>query len=152
MKLSNNLSLAEVTKSQTAIRHGIDNNPSAEELENLKRVAERVFQPVREHFATPIYVSSGFRCVELNTRIGGSATSSHCNGEALDLDMDGRGTITNKQIFDYVRQTLEFDQLIYEFGDDTNPAWVHVSIRKDNNRNQVLKAIRVNGRTSYSVM
>lgn len=152
MNLSSNLSLAEVMKSQTAIRHGIDNTPNEEQLENLKRVAEKIFQPIREHFATPIYVSSGFRCVDLNTRIGGSATSSHCNGEALDLDMDGRGTVTNRQIFDFVRANLQFDQLIYEFGDDQNPGWVHISIKKDNNRNQVLKAAKVNGRTSYSVI
>lgn len=152
MKLSNNLSLTEVTKSQTAIRHGIDNTPTDEHIENLKRVAEKVFQPIREHFNTPIYVSSGYRCAELNTRIGGSATSSHCHGEALDLDMDGRGSISNREIFDYVRANLQFDQLIYEFGNDQNPGWVHISIKKDNNRNQVLKAAKVNGRTTYSVM
>lgn len=152
MNLSKNLSLAEVIKSQTAVRHGIDNNPPNEHLDNLKKVAAKIFQPVREHFAIPIYVSSGYRCKELNTRIGGSATSSHCKGEALDLDMDGRGSISNRQIFDYVKDNLEFDQLIYEFGDDSNPAWVHVSYREGNNRNEILKAAKVNGRTTYSRM
>ena len=152
MNLSTNLSLLEVTKSQTAVRHGIDNTPNAAQLENLKRVSEKVFQPIREHFNTPIYISSGFRCEDLNTRIGGSRTSSHCKGEALDLDMDGRGSITNRQIFDYVRANLQFDQLIYEFGDDQNPGWVHISYKKAGNRNQVLKAAKINGKTNYSVM
>ena len=92
------------------------------------------------------------RSVDLNTRIGGSSSSSHCKGEALDLDMDGRGSISNLQIFDYVRTNLQFDQLIYEFGDDQNPAWVHVSYREGNNRNEVLRASKVNGRTTYSRM
>ncbi|AEV31382.1 Peptidase M15 [Owenweeksia hongkongensis DSM 17368] len=152
MNLSTNLSLLEVTKSQTAVRHSIDNTPNAQQLENLKRVAENIFQPIREHFNTPIFISSGFRCEDLNTRIGGSRTSSHCKGEALDIDMDGRGTITNRQVFDYVRANLQFDQLIYEFGDDQNPGWVHISYKKTGNRNQVLKASKVNGRTTYTQM
>lgn len=152
MNLSNNLSLVEVTKSQTAVRHSIDNTPNAEQMENLKRVAAKIFQPIREHFNTPIYISSGFRCEDLNTRIGGSRTSSHCKGEALDIDMDGRNSVSNREIFDYVRANLEFDQLIYEFGNDQNPGWVHISYKETGNRNQVLKASKVNGRTNYSVM
>ncbi len=150
MNLSPNLSLAEAVKSQTAIRHGIDNNPDDTVLENLRRVANKIFQPVRDHFGKPIAVTSGYRCEELNTRIGGSRSSSHCKGEALDLDADVYGGLTNRDIFDYIKGNLKFDQLIYEFGTDEQPAWVHVSLRAENNRQEILRASRVDGRTSYS--
>ena len=152
MQLSENLTLAEVTKSNTAKRLGIDNAPTAEHLNNLKLVAQNIFQPIREHFKKPINVSSGYRSKALNDATpGSSATSQHCSGEALDLDQDSMNTgITNKMVFDYIKNNLNFDQLIWEFGDDTNPDWVHVSYESTGRqRKQILKAVRVNGKTTY---
>ena len=150
MKLSKNLSLAEVTKSATAKRRGIANEPTIEHLENLKAVAENIFQPLREEFMCPIFVSSGYRSEALNEAIGGSKTSQHSTGQALDLDADVYGVITNADIFNYIIDRLTFDQLIWEFGTDENPDWVHVSFNKDNrNRLQVLKAVRKDVKTKY---
>jgi len=154
MKLSKNLSLAEVTKSITAKRLGIDNTPDDWTTENLRKVAEHVFQPLRNAFGCPIYVSSGYRSAELNTAIGGSRRSQHVEGRALDLDADVYGRCTNSQIFEWIRENLEFDQLIWEFGDQDNPDWVHVSFVYDgNNRKRCLKACRDDeGKTYYEVM
>lgn len=152
MLLSENLSLAEVTKSSTAKRLGIDNNPTPEHLENLKLVAKHIFQPIREHFKKPINVSSGYRSKALNDATPGSSpTSQHCTGEALDLDQDEMNTgITNKMVFEYIKNNLNFDQLIWEFGNDQNPDWVHVSYESTGRqRKQILKAVRVNGKTTY---
>lgn len=152
MKLSKNLSLSEVTKSNTAKRRGISNEPSIEHLENLKAVAENIFQPLREEFMCPIFVSSGYRSEALNEAIGGSKTSQHSKGEALDLDADVYGVITNADIFNFALDRLDFDQLIWEFGTDENPDWVHISYKKDSrNRHQVLKAVRKGGKTKYEV-
>jgi len=151
-KLSANLTLVEVTKSSTAKRLGIDNIPTAEHLANLKLVAQNIFQPIREHFQKPINVSSGYHSKALNDATpGSSATSQHCSGEALDLDQDSMTTgITNKMVFDYIKNNLNFDQLIWEFGDDNNPDWVHVSYESTGRqRKQILKAVRVNGKTTY---
>lgn len=153
MNLSKNLSLAEVTKSATAKRRGIANEPSIEHLENLKALSEKIFQPIREEFMCPIFISSGYRSEALNEAIGGSKTSQHSKGEAFDLDADVYGVITNADIFNYITDRLDFDQCIWEFGTDKNPDWVHVSYKKDgNNRGQILKAVRVNGKTSYRAM
>ena len=139
MRLSNNLSLSEVAKSNTAIRLGIDNTPTnPEHLRNLRTIAEKVFQPLRDHFGKPIFVSSGYRSDALNKTIRGSKTSQHCKGQALDLDNDAIGSPTNADIFYHILDWLEFDQLIWERGDDDNPAWVHVSYNEGNNRQQVL--------------
>jgi hypothetical protein len=149
MQLSKNLTLAEVTRSESAKRKGISNEPTAEHLENFKKLAEKVFQPIREHFGVPIHISSGYRSKALNAAIGGSATSQHCSGEAVDIDMDG-STVTNKQVFDYIKDNLVFDQMIWEFGTDKNPDWVHVSYESTGKqRKQILKAVKVNGKTSY---
>lgn len=148
MQLSKNLNLSEVTKSNTAIRLGVSNEPTLEHLENLKLLANNVFQPIRNHFNTPIYISSGYRSEALNKAIKGAKNSQHCKGEAIDIDMDGRGEVTNKMVFDFIKENLNFDQLIWEFGDSKNPDWVHVSYSK-NNRKQVLKAFKNNGKTSY---
>lgn len=148
MQLSKNLSLAEVVRSESAKRAGIKNTPTKQHLDNLISIAVNVFQPTRDHFGIPIHLSSGYRSVALNRAVGGSNTSQHSKGEALDIDMDGT-KITNKQIFDYIKDNLDFDQLIYEFGTDKNPDWVHVSFSKGKNRKQVLKAIKKNGKTSY---
>jgi zinc D-Ala-D-Ala carboxypeptidase len=149
MELSRNLSLVEVTKSATAIKHGIANEPTIEHLLNLKELATNVFQPIREHFAVPVGISSGYRSEALNDLIGGSSRSQHSKGEALDIDADIYGGITNKQIFEFIKDRLDFDQLIWEFGTDEEPAWVHVSYKSSGNRREILKAIKVNGRTQY---
>ena len=143
MNLSKNLSLREVTKSRTAVRLGIDNTPDEWEIENLRAVAECVFQPLRDAFGTAIYVSSGYRSGELNDAIGGSVRSQHIQGRALDLDADVFGGCTNGEIFRYILNNLTFDQLIWEFGDSDNPDWVHVSYVRDGlNRGRCLKALR----------
>jgi NADH dehydrogenase FAD-containing subunit len=148
MQLSKNLSLAEVLRSESAKRNGISNTPTKEHLANLTSIALNVFQPIRDHFLVPIHISSGYRSLALNKAVGGSNTSQHSKGQALDIDMDGT-KITNKQIFDFIKDNIEFDQLIWEFGTDKNPDWVHVSYAKGKNRKQILKAVRRNGKTSY---
>ena len=146
MKLSKNLSLSEVIKSNTAIKNGIDNSPTLEHLKNLEILAEKIFQPIREHFGVPIGISSGYRSKALNKAIGGSKTSQHCSGQAIDLDADIYGKVTNKEIFEFIRDNLDWDQLINEY----NYSWVHVSYNeKKENRKQVLKAYKSNGKTKY---
>lgn len=145
MKLSKNLTLGEATKSHTAIKYGISNKPSGEHLSNLIQIASKIFQPVRDHFQKPIIVSSGYRSQALNDIIGGASGSQHSKGEALDLD----GSVENFLIFEYIKNNLEFDQLIWEFGDDENPDWVHVSYKSENNRGEVLQAVRQNGKVIY---
>lgn len=150
MQLSKHLSLVEVTRSETAKRMGVSNMPTEEHLENFKLLAEKVFEPIREHFKVPIHISSGYRSKALNTAIKGSLSSQHCSGEAIDIDMDGT-SITNAQIFNYIKDNLSFDQLIWEFGTDKNPDWVHVSYESTGKqRKQILKALKVNGKTSYA--
>jgi hypothetical protein len=150
MKISTHLNLAEVTRSDSAKRHGIDNTPTAEHLENFKLLAEKVFEPIRLHFKTPIFISSGYRSKALNDLIKGSASSQHCRGQAIDIDMDGsKGGVTNKMVFDFIKSRLDFDQLIAEFPENSNPAWVHVSYVKTGNRKQILVAKRISGATRY---
>jgi hypothetical protein len=159
MKISPNLNLYEITRSDTAKRQGIDNTPTFEHLENFKLLAEKVFEPIRVHFNVPIFISSGYRSKELNKAIGGASkivngvyvpTSQHCKGQAIDIDMDGiNSEVTNKMVFDFIKDNLEFDQLIWEFGTDLNPDWVHVSYAKTGNRKQKLKAVRSGGKTTY---
>jgi hypothetical protein len=149
MQLSKNLALSEVTRSETAKRKGISNMPTPEHIENFKKLAEKVFQPIRDHFGKPIRISSGYRSKALNTAVGGSLSSQHCTGEAIDIDMDGTD-ITNAQIFHFIKDNLEFDQMIWEFGTDVNPDWVHVSYESTGKqRKQILKAKRVGGKTTY---
>jgi hypothetical protein len=153
MKISPHLNLAEVTRSDSAKRHGIDNTPTAEHLENFKLLAEKVFEPIRLHFKTPIFISSGYRSKALNDFIKGSASSQHCKGQAIDIDMDGsKGGVTNKMVFDFIVSRLDFDQIIWEFGTDANPDWVHVSYVKTGNRKQKLRAVRVVGKTVYQTI
>ena len=135
-KISNHISLKEATRSNTAQRLGIDNFPN------------KIFEPLREYVECPIYISSFYRSPELNTAIGGSKNSQHCKGEAIDLD-DVYSKVKNKVFFDYIKENLDFDQLIWEFGDDENPAWVHVSYKEKGNRNRILKAIKLKGKTQY---
>jgi hypothetical protein len=152
MNLSKNLTLSEVTKSRTAINLGINNEPNAEQLENLKTIANEVFQKIRDHFDVPIKISSGFRSEALNKKVGGSKTSDHMKGCALDIDMDGStfaAYVANWEIFNYIRKNLEFRQLIWEFGDANNPDWVHVSYVKGDNKKEVLRAIKKGKKTVY---
>jgi len=154
MKLSKNLSLGEVIKSTTAKRLGIDNTPDDWTTENLRQVALNVFQPLRDAFGCPIFVSSGYRSADLNRAIGGSNRSQHVEGRALDLDADVFGRCTNAQIFNWLKENVEFDQLIWEFGDEDNPDWVHVSFVYDGaNRRRCLKAVRDDqGKVVYEVI
>lgn len=153
MQLSKYFTLAELTPSSTAKRLGIKNEPTPAHLECLKGLATNVLDKVREHFGKPIWVSSGYRSKALNDATpGSSATSQHCSGEAADLDQDGRGTgVSNKMVFDYIKDHLTFDQLIYEYGTDANPDWVHVSWESTGKqRKQVLRCTRVNGKPVYT--
>jgi zinc D-Ala-D-Ala carboxypeptidase len=147
MKLSAHLDLSEVIRSESAKRNGISNMPIPLHIENFKLLAEKVFEPVRLHFGVPIHISSGYRSVELNKCIGGSLTSQHCSGEAIDIDMDGSPSgVTNKMVFDYIKDNLVYDQIINEF----DYSWVHVSYAANGkNRKQALDAIRINGKTTY---
>ena len=121
-KISEHLDLAEVIRSEQAKRMGVSNMPTAEHIENFKKLAENVFEKIRNNFRVPIHISSGYRSVELNKAIKGSSTSQHCRGEAIDIDMDGSPNgVTNKMVFDYIKDNLEFDQLIWEFGTTSNP-------------------------------
>lgn len=143
--LSKNLSLREVITSDLAKRRGIKNIPDETQIANLKLLAENVFQPVRDHFKVPIHISSGFRSKILNHSLGGSNTSQHTLGMAIDIDQDGT-SITNKQVFDFIKDNLEFCQLINEF----NYSWVHVSYDPKNNKKEVLKANKIGIKTLYS--
>jgi hypothetical protein len=149
MQLSKNLALAEVMRSETAKRKGISNMPTPEHIENFKLLAENVFQPIRDHFGVPIILSSGYRSKALNTAVGGALSSQHCTGEAIDIDMDGT-TVKNADIFNFIKDNLNFDQLIWEFGTDSNPDWVHVSYESTGKqRKQILKAVKSAKGTSY---
>lgn len=134
--ISKHITYLEAVTSQTAIRKGIDNTPTPGALQNMKLVAQKVFEPLRTHFNIPIRISSFYRSEALNKAVGGSKTSQHRTGEAIDIQ--GTGTLTNKMIFDYIKDNLVFDQLIWEYGDSKNPAWVHVSFSAKKNRKQIL--------------
>jgi zinc D-Ala-D-Ala carboxypeptidase len=149
MKLSAHFNLAEFTRSESAKRHGVSNEPTPEHLENIKVLCEKVLEPIRIKFG-PINISSGYRSKTLNHFIGGSLSSQHCDGKAADIDMDGMGGASNTEIFNYIKNSLDFDQLIWEFGDNNKPDWVHVSYNAGKNRKQVLRALKTNGRTAYA--
>ena len=151
MKLSEHLDLVEVTRSETAKRKGISNMPTPEHLENFKKLAQNIFEPIRKHFQVPIHISSGYRSKELNALIGGVKTSDHCFGMAIDLDQQGHSSgITNKQVFDFKKSNLKFKQLIWEGGSKQEPDWVHVSYDEKNLKNEVLLATKVAGKMQYS--
>ena len=142
MNLSAHVTLAEFENSPTATTHGINNKMSESQIASAKLLCENVFEPLRIYLNTPIKISSGFRCVQLNKMIKGSSTSQHTKGEAMDIKIGANG-------FFFIKTKLDFDQLIWEFGNDENPSWVHVSFSK-RNRKQVLKAYKQNGKTKYS--
>ena len=151
MKLSKNFSLREMTASQTAERMGIDNYPTVVQIARLKQLCENILQPLRDHVGFPVIISSGFRSEALNTHIGGSAKSQHCKGQAVDID--NGDDVQNIDIFGFIRRNCSFDQVIWEFGSDTAPSWIHVSYKsEDSNRNQVLRARKVAGKTVYTEM
>jgi uncharacterized protein YcbK (DUF882 family) len=143
MNLSKHVTVAEFIKSDTAIRHGINNDMNATQTQKAIELCENVFEPLRAFLNNPIKISSWFRGVGINKRIGGSTTSQHCKGEAVDLKIDAIG-------FHYIKNNLDFDQMIWEFGTDTAPDWVHVSFNKGKNRKQVLRAKKINGKTVYT--
>ena len=148
MKLSNNFSLAELTKSQTAIRKNISNEPGTAEINNLIHLAEAVLQPVREHFGKPVMISSGYRSPELCEAIGSSSKSQHAKGEAADFEIPG---VDNKELATWIKENCDYDQLILEFYNegDPNSGWVHCSISKTQPRRERLIAKRVDGKTQY---
>ena len=148
--LSKHVSLAEFCHSDTAKRRGIDNTiKDPAHLASAKLLCEKVFEPIREHFGVPIHISSGYRSAALNRAVKGSSSSQHCRAEAMDIDADRYGKVTNKEIFDYIREHLEWDQMIWEFGNDSQPDWVHVSFKATGNRRQILKAIKEGASTEY---
>ena len=152
MRISKHISYKEATQSQTATRKGISNDPDAYQLQNMQLLAEKVFEPLREHFGVPISINSFFRSQKLNKAIGGASGSQHTQGRAIDID-DTLGGVSNKQMFEYIKNHLDFDQLIWEFGDNNNPAWVHVSyVSEIENRRRVLKASKKNGKTIYTII
>jgi len=151
-KISKHINLREAIESYTAKRKGIENIPNEYELTNMVVLAENVFEPLREWVGGPIKVNSFFRSEELNKAIGGSSRSQHCQGRAIDID-DVYGYKTNAEMYEYIKNNLDFDQLIWEFGTDDNPDWVHVSyVSNDENRRRCLKAERINNRATYSII
>ena len=149
MKLTENFSLNELTKSQTAERKGIDTTPSTEHQDNLKSLCEMILQPIRDHFGQVVSVSSGYRSPELCVAIGSSTQSQHAKGQASDFEIFG---ISNKELADYIDQNLDYDQLILEYWkgeDEPNSGWVHCSYTNGNNRKQYLRAYKENGSTKY---
>jgi len=150
--ISKHISYKEGIHSITAIRKGIDNKPNEEQLANMKLVAEKVFEPLRIFINGPIKVNSFFRSPDLNKAIGGSTKSQHCKGQAIDID-DTYGKATNAEMYWWIKDNLDFDQMIWEFGNNDNPDWVHVSyVSPDKNRNRCLKAYREDGKTKYKVI
>jgi hypothetical protein len=150
-KVSKYVSLKEVTRSNTALRKGIDNTPTFEQLERIKTLAKAVFDPLREWVGGAVKINSGFRSRALNMAIGGSSTSQHCanNGAAFDID-DTFGHKTNAEMFNYIKDNLDFDQMIWEFGTDENPDWVHVSyVSSKHNRKQILRAKKNSKNKTY---
>ena len=150
--ISKHISYKEATYSRTATRLNIENKPNKEQLKNMKLIAEEVFEPLRMYVGGPIKINSFFRAPKLNKAIGGSTKSQHCHGQAIDLD-DTFGRATNAEMFNFIREHLNFDQMIWEFGDDDNPDWVHVSyVNDDDNRNRCLLAYKDNGKTKYDII
>ena len=150
--ISKHVSYKEGVYSITALRLGLNNDPNAYHLNNMKVISEKIFEPLRMHVGGPIKINSFYRGPELNKAIGGSSKSQHCKGQAIDID-DTFGHMSNADMYYWIKENLNFDQMIWEFGDDNNPAWVHVSyVDDDNNRNRCLKAYRENGKTKYMII
>ena len=151
-KISKHVSYKEGVYSRTAERLGLNNDPNSYHLNNMKIISENIFEPLRTHVGGPIKINSFYRGPELNKAIGGSSKSQHCKGQAIDI-ADVFGHKTNAEMFKWIKGNLNFDQMIWEFGTDTNPNWVHVSyVSDEDNRNRCLKAYKQNGRTKYKVI
>jgi uncharacterized protein YcbK (DUF882 family) len=148
VNLTQNFTLSEMTKSETALRHGMANNPSETEIENLRLLCEKVLQPVRDYYGMGVKVNSGFRHPLVNAKVGGSTTSDHCKGFAADIEIPG---IPNAELAEWIAEHLEFRQLILEFYTVGVPdsGWVHVSYNPADNKKQVLTATKQNGKTVY---
>lgn len=148
MQLTNNFSLTEMVKSETALRHGMDNTPGEAEIANLKVLCEKILQPVREHYAKGVKVNSGFRHPEVNAAVGGSKTSDHCKGQAADIEIPG---VANAELAQWIADNLEFTQVILEFYTQGIPdsGWVHVSYDPANLKKQTLTAVKKDGKTVY---
>lgn len=151
-KISDHISYKEGIFSATAERLNIDNTPDQYALQNMELLAEKVFEPLRKYVNGPIAINSFYRSPELNQAIGGSSKSQHCEGRAIDID-DTYGYMSNKEMYEYIKNNLDFDQIIWEFGTDDNPDWVHVSyVDHDFNRQRCLKAYKENGKTKYKII
>ena len=148
-KISKHVSYKEGVRSRTADRRGLDNTPNESQLKCMKEIAEGLFEPLREWVGGPIKINSFFRGEPVNTAIGGSKYSQHMKGQAIDID-DTFGHKTNAEMYHYIKDNLDFDQLIWEFGDDKNPNWIHVSyVTHRENRKKLTIAKKVNGKTKY---
>tara|TARA_B100000902_G_C27236067_1_gene877476 strand:+ start:369 stop:830 length:462 start_codon:yes stop_codon:yes gene_type:complete len=148
-KISDHITLREATKSNTALRLNINNIPNDYQTGNMVAIAINLFEPLRKWVGGAIRINSFYRSEKLNQAIGGSSRSQHCQGRALDID-DNFGHKTNAEMFEYIRTNLNYDQMIWEFGNDANPDWVHVSyVSKDQNRGRCLRAERIDGKTQY---
>jgi zinc D-Ala-D-Ala carboxypeptidase len=148
MNLTKNFTLAEMTKSETALRHGLENNPGEQELAAMKLLAEKVLQPVRDHFKKGVKVNSAYRHPDVNQRVGGSRNSDHTRGQAADIEIPG---VANAELAQWIKDNLEFRQLILEFYTPGIPdsGWVHVSYVAEDNKKEVLTATRKDGKTVY---
>ena len=153
MRISKHISYKEAVHSATAKRRGIENVPNDSQLDNMYKVADFIFEPLRMYVGGAIKITSFFRSEELNTAIGGSTKSQHCKGQALDVD-DVYGYKTNAEMYTWIKENLNFDQMIWEFGTDMNPNWVHISyVSEEDNRNRCLKAYKDDmGRTKYKTI
>ena len=150
--ISKHISDKESVYSRTAQRLNISNTPTEDHKQNMIELAENIFEPLRSYVGGPIKINSFYRSPELNKAIGGSSKSQHCNGQAVDLD-DTFGRMTNAEMYRFIKDHLDFDQMIWEFGDDKNPNWVHVSyVSPQENRNRCLKAYKEKGKTKYMVI
>ena len=150
--ISKHISYREGVYSITATRLNLDNTPNDEQLANMELVADEVFEPLRAWVGGPIKINRFFRSPKLNKAIGGSSKSQHCKGQAIDID-DTFGRATNAEMYHFIKEHLDFDQMIWEFGNDDNPNWVHVSyVSPEKNRKKCLKAYKENGRTKYMVI
>ena len=149
MKISDHISFKEAIRSNTAKRLNIDNSPNSYQISNMVGTAVKIFEPLREWVGGPVKINSFFRCEKLNRAIGGAKRSQHMEGRAMDLD-DTFGHKTNAEMYKFIKENLNFDQLIWEFGDDENPDWIHVSyVSDDENRGRCLIAEKIDGKTKY---
>ena len=150
--ISKNITYAEAIHSSTAKRERIDNTPSPSQIESMKLLSEKIFQPLRDWVGGPIKINSFFRSAALNDKIGGASSSQHCKGQAMDID-DVYGCKSNAEMYHWVKENLNFDQMIWEFGTDTQPNWIHISyVSDEDNRNKCLKAYKEHNTTKYKII